>query len=93
MPMHFDQHTHSRMAVELGTAMEVVRDDKNGKLNKEKTAEVIRNVVTEKNGGENVKAKVKELSKKIREKGEEEFDQVVNKLLDLSTKNKQTVNT
>ncbi|TMW83844.1 hypothetical protein EJD97_000605 [Solanum chilense] len=93
MPMHFDQHTHSRMAVELGTAMEVVRDDKNGKLNKEETAKVIRNVVMEKNGGENVKAKVKELRKKIREKGEEEFDQVVNKLLDLCTKNKQKVNT
>ncbi|KAF3626133.1 putative CASP-like protein 5-like [Capsicum annuum] len=89
MPMHLDQHTHSRMVVELGTAMEVVRDDQNGKLNKEETSKVIRNVVMEKNGGENVKAKVKELRKKIREKGEEEFDQVVKKLLHLSTKNKQ----
>ncbi|PHU30772.1 hypothetical protein BC332_02865 [Capsicum chinense] len=79
MPMHLDQHTYSRMVVELGTTMEVVRDDQNGKLNKEETSKVMRNVVMEKNGGENVKAKVKELRKKIREKGEEEFDQVVKK--------------
>lgn len=90
MPMHSDQHTNSRMAVELGTAMEVVRDDQNGKLNREETAKVIRNVVIEKNGCENVKAKAKEVRKKIREeKGEEEFDQVVDKLLHLSTNNKQ----
>nr|XP_016453011.1 PREDICTED: beta-D-glucosyl crocetin beta-1,6-glucosyltransferase-like [Nicotiana tabacum] len=79
MPMHLDQHTHSRMAVELGTTMEVVRDE-NGKLNREETAKVIRNVVMEKNGGESVKAKVRELRNKIREKGEEEFDQVVTRV-------------
>ncbi|XP_009803961.2 mogroside IIIx synthase-like [Nicotiana tabacum] len=88
MPMHLDQHTHSRMAVELGTTMEVVRDE-NGKLNREETAKVIRNVVMEKNGGESVKAKVRELRNKIREKGEEEFDQVVTRLLHLCTNNKQ----
>ncbi|XP_060191752.1 beta-D-glucosyl crocetin beta-1,6-glucosyltransferase-like [Lycium barbarum] len=85
MPMHLEQPTNSRMVVELGTAMEVVRDE-NGKLNREETAKVIRNVVMEKNGGEKVKAKVKELRKTIREKGEEEFDQVVKKLWHLSTK-------
>ncbi|MCE3049939.1 hypothetical protein HAX54_046155 [Datura stramonium] len=86
MPMKLDQPTHSRMVVELGTAIEVVRDE-NGRLNREETAKIIKNVVMAKNSGEKLKAKVSELRKKISEKGEEEFEQVVRKLVQLATKN------
>nr|XP_009630066.1 UDP-glucosyltransferase 29-like [Nicotiana tomentosiformis]XP_016496899.1 PREDICTED: beta-D-glucosyl crocetin beta-1,6-glucosyltransferase-like [Nicotiana tabacum] len=76
MPMHLDQHTHSRMTVELGTAMEVVRDE-NGKLNREETAKVIRNVVMEKNGGEIVKAKVIPVGPLVRDSNTDESSEII----------------
>ncbi|GLT67409.1 hypothetical protein SLA2020_397230 [Shorea laevis] len=57
VPMHLDQPLNARLVEEVGVGVEVKRDV-NGKLEREKVANVIREVVEEK-GGEGVRRKAK----------------------------------
>ncbi|CAK9168792.1 unnamed protein product [Ilex paraguariensis] len=84
MPMHIDQPVNARMVEEVGVSMEVVRDGI-GRLHREEIAKVIRKVVVD-NSGEVVRRKARELSEKIRLKGEEETDGVVEELVQLCRK-------
>ncbi|KAK9059337.1 hypothetical protein SSX86_021957 [Deinandra increscens subsp. villosa] len=81
MPMQFDQPINSRLVVEVGVGVEVVRDG-NGRLRRENVAEVVQHVVVSKLG-EVVREKTKEMSAALRVKGEEEIDVVVKELLQL----------
>ncbi|XP_027150736.1 flavanone 7-O-glucoside 2''-O-beta-L-rhamnosyltransferase-like [Coffea eugenioides] len=80
MPMHLDQPLTSRLVAELGVGIEVRRE--NGKFREEEIARVIKQVVLQEEGKE-VRKKVRELSNKIKEKGDQEIDHVVEKLLQL----------
>ncbi|XP_059648469.1 UDP-glucosyltransferase 29-like [Cornus florida] len=86
MPMQLDQPLNARVVEEVGVGVEVKRDDSGG-LNREEVARVIKGVVVEKSG-EVVRRKARELSEKLREKGEKEMDGVVEELVKLC-KNKR----
>nr|UXM20059.1 UGT35 [Panax notoginseng] len=79
MARHFDQPLNGKLAAEVGVGMEVVRDE-NGKYKREGIAEVTRKVVVEKSG-EVIRRKARELSEKMKEKGEQEIDRVVEELV------------
>ncbi|KAL7228527.1 hypothetical protein ACSBR2_007282 [Camellia fascicularis] len=81
IPMHLEQPLNAKLVEELGVAVEVSRDI-NGRLNREEIAQVIRKVVVEKSE-EDVRIKAREFSEKIRMKGEEQIDEVVEELLQL----------
>ncbi|THG02429.1 hypothetical protein TEA_015143 [Camellia sinensis var. sinensis] len=81
IPMHLDQPTNARLVEETSVAVEVNRDI-NGRLNREEIAQLIRKVVDEKSG-EGLRIKAREFSEKIRMKGEEEIDELVEELLQL----------
>ena len=81
IPMKYDQPMNARLAEDVGVAVEVKRDE-NGKLNREEIAQVIRKVVVEKDG-EDVRIKARELSERMRMKGEEEIDGLVEELVQL----------
>lgn len=80
MPMQLDQPLTSRLVAELGVGVEVQKED--GKFRENEIARVIKQVVFQEEGKE-VRKKVKELSHKIKEKGDQEIDHVVMKLLQL----------
>ncbi|CDO99876.1 unnamed protein product [Coffea canephora] len=81
VPMHLDQPLNARLVEELGIGEEVVRN-KQGILEKEQVSSVIRKVVDEKSTtGERFRRKVRELSEKMREKEEEEIDDVVEEMV------------
>ncbi|XP_027150547.1 beta-D-glucosyl crocetin beta-1,6-glucosyltransferase-like [Coffea eugenioides] len=75
---------HARsLAVEVGVGIEMLRDE-DGRIKRENVAKVIKEVVVEKTElGESVKQKAKELSHKLREEGEEELHESVEKLRSL----------
>lgn len=79
MPMQLDQPVNARLVAEVGVGVEVARG-KNGKREREQVAAAIKQVVAEKSG-EIIRNKAKDLSDKIKSKGEEEIDRVVNELL------------
>ncbi|XP_060185224.1 UDP-glucosyltransferase 29-like [Lycium barbarum] len=81
MPMHIDQPMNARVVEYIGMGVEALRDE-NGKLQSEEIAKVIRKVVIEESG-EGVRKKVRELSKKMNMKGDEEIDGVVEELVAL----------
>ncbi|MCL7028157.1 hypothetical protein MKW94_027626 [Papaver nudicaule] len=78
MPMHIDQPINARFVVEIGLGVEVKRDG-DGKLDRRQMGEVIRKVVMGKEGME-VQRKAKEISQKMRCKGNEDIDVLVEKL-------------
>ena len=84
MPMQLDQPPNARLVEELGVGVEVKRD-MDGKLEREEVAKVIREVVVEKIG-EGVRIKAKELKEKIRNKGDQEIDGVVQELVQICSK-------
>uniref|UniRef100_A0A2N9HTA2 UDP-glycosyltransferases domain-containing protein n=1 Tax=Fagus sylvatica TaxID=28930 RepID=A0A2N9HTA2_FAGSY len=84
MLMQLDQPPNARLVEELGVGVEVKRD-MDGKLEREEVAKVIREVVVEKIG-EGVRIKAKELKEKIRNKGDEEIDGVVQELVQICSK-------
>lgn len=84
MPMHLDQPLNARLVEGVGVGVEVKRD-LDGRLQREELAKVIREVVVEKSG-EGVRRRAKELMEKIRKKGEEEIDEVVQELVQLCRK-------
>ncbi|KAL2554775.1 UDP-glycosyltransferase 91B1 [Forsythia ovata] len=81
LPMHLDQPLNARFVAEMGLGEEVVRK-KEENLEREGVARVIRKVVMEKEG-ENMRRKVKELSEKMRGKGEEEIGGVMEEIVKL----------
>ncbi|CAI9118831.1 OLC1v1020458C1 [Oldenlandia corymbosa var. corymbosa] len=87
MPMHLDQPTNARVLGEIGFGVEVLKDE-NGKMNREEIANAIKMVVSEKQIGEGIRGKAKELSRELRLKGEEEEQEGVEKLWDLCNKYK-----
>ncbi|XP_049381457.1 beta-D-glucosyl crocetin beta-1,6-glucosyltransferase-like [Solanum stenotomum] len=64
MPMHLDQPMNARLIVELGVAVEIVRDD-DGKIHKGEIAETIKNVIIEKTG-EKLRGKMRDISKNLK---------------------------
>ncbi|KAK3014112.1 hypothetical protein RJ639_010291 [Escallonia herrerae] len=79
MPVQHDQPINARLLEEVGVRVEAVRD-KNGRLQREKVASVIKQVVVVEKEGEVVRKKARELSDNIRLKGDEEIDVVVEEL-------------
>ncbi|XP_052186889.1 UDP-glucosyltransferase 29-like [Diospyros lotus] len=80
MPMHLDQPSNARLVAETGCGMEVKREK--GKFRREDVAGVIRKVVGRESGKE-VTRRVKEMSERLREKGDDDVDATVGKLAHL----------
>ncbi|KAH0685891.1 hypothetical protein KY285_016443 [Solanum tuberosum] len=89
MPMHIDQPINARWMVEIGVAVEIVRDEE-GKVHREEVSQVITSVICEKTGG-NLREKVKEISEKLKSIREEEMDAAVEVLLQ-QCKNSKFIN-
>ena len=81
MPMQLDQPMNARLVEGLGVALEVKREN-NGRIERENVAKVIKEVVVEKIG-DGIRKKAREMSDLIKEKGEEEIDDVVEELAKL----------
>ncbi|XP_010032103.1 beta-D-glucosyl crocetin beta-1,6-glucosyltransferase [Eucalyptus grandis] len=81
MPMLHDQPLNARMVEEVGVGLEVKRNE-SGELERLEIGKVIKDVVVEKDG-DSVRKKTKEMSDIIRNKGEEELDEVVDALVQL----------
>ncbi|KAL3523632.1 hypothetical protein ACH5RR_016466 [Cinchona calisaya] len=81
VPMHLDQPLNARLVEEIGAGEEVVKN-KQGKLEKEEVARVIRKVVHKKSTGETFRRKAKEQSEKMRD-GQEDIDDVVEEMVKL----------
>ncbi|XP_057954869.1 flavanone 7-O-glucoside 2''-O-beta-L-rhamnosyltransferase-like [Malania oleifera] len=79
VPMQLDQPINARLLVDVGVGVEVER--RNERLNREEVARVINRVVLQE--GAESRRKSKELSEKIREKGDEEMGQVVKELMQI----------
>ncbi|XP_015161062.1 beta-D-glucosyl crocetin beta-1,6-glucosyltransferase-like [Solanum tuberosum] len=79
MPMHLDQPMNARLIVELGVAVEIVRDD-DGKIHKGEMAKTIKNVITEKTG-ENLRGKMRDISKNLKCTRGEEMDVAAKELI------------
>ncbi|KAG5574892.1 hypothetical protein H5410_055026 [Solanum commersonii] len=71
MPMHLDQPMNTRLIVELGVAVEIVRDD-DGKIHREEIAETLKGVITGE-AGENLRARVRDISKNLKSIRDEEM--------------------
>lgn len=82
LPMQHEQPLNARLLVDkVGVGLEIQRDEE-GNIDKEEVAKIVREVVLEESG-ERVRKKAKEFSEKMREKGENDIDKVVDKLVDL----------
>ncbi|KAK2989786.1 hypothetical protein RJ640_022557 [Escallonia rubra] len=86
MPMQHDQPINARLLGEVGVGVDTVRDE-NGRIQRVKVANVIKQVVVERDG-EVVRKKARELSDSIRLKGDEEIDVVVEELVQLCREKK-----
>ncbi|KAG5574895.1 hypothetical protein H5410_055029 [Solanum commersonii] len=81
MPMHLDQPMVARLIIELGVAVEIVRDD-DGKIHREEIAETVKGIITGKTG-ENLRAKVRDISKNLKSTRDEEMDVAAQELIQL----------
>ncbi|KAK9266396.1 hypothetical protein L1049_025253 [Liquidambar formosana] len=81
MPMHLDQPLNARLVGEIGGALEVKRQ--NERLKREEIASVIKEVVVQEQGVD-LRRKAKEVSERMRRKGDEEMDVVVEELMQLT---------
>ncbi|WMV53543.1 hypothetical protein MTR67_046928 [Solanum verrucosum] len=79
MPMHLYQPMNARLIVELGVAVEIVRDD-DGKIHKGEIAEIIKGVIAEKTG-ENLRGKMRDISKNLKSTRGEEMDVVAKEII------------
>ena len=85
--MHLDQPLHARLAVEIGVGIEILKDE-DGPIKRDEVTKVINKVVVEKKEGELQRENARQLSKKLREEGEGELLEAVEKLRLLCSKNK-----
>ncbi|OIS99984.1 PREDICTED: beta-D-glucosyl crocetin beta-1,6-glucosyltransferase-like [Nicotiana attenuata] len=88
MPMHIDQPINARLMVELGAAVEIVKDEE-GKIGRQEVAQVIRGVICEKNG-ESLRKKVRHISENFKSVRGEEMDAAVEVIIKIC-KNSQSV--
>ncbi|KAM3282865.1 beta-D-glucosyl crocetin beta-1,6-glucosyltransferase [Capsicum chacoense] len=79
MPIHLDQPMNARLVVELGVAVEIVRDD-DGKIHRGEIAGTLKDVITGKMG-ENLRAKARDISKNLKSVKGEEMDVVTEELI------------
>lgn len=79
MAMQLDQPLNAKVVEEVGVGMEVKRNPKSGKFEKEEIGRVVREVVVGSGGGR-VRRRVKEVSESIRSKGEEDIDGVAGEI-------------
>lgn len=87
MPMHLDQPLNARLVEDIGVGVEVVRNQF-GVLQKDVVAVVIRHVVVD-NDGECIRQKAREMSEKIKNKGDEQIDEVVLEFVQLRANKKR----
>ncbi|GFY81768.1 hypothetical protein Acr_02g0000080 [Actinidia rufa] len=85
IPMQYDQPMNARLVEEIGVGVEVVRDN-NGKFDRVKLGDVIKNVVLF-DGEGTVRKKARELGETLSKRGEEDID-VLEELLKLYVKKK-----
>ncbi|XP_057504784.1 UDP-glucosyltransferase 29-like [Actinidia eriantha] len=85
IPMQYDQPMNARLVEEIGVGVEVVRDN-NGKFDRVKLGDVIKNVVLF-DGECTVRKKARELGETLSKRGEEDID-VLEELLKLYVKKK-----
>ncbi|KAL6499127.1 hypothetical protein OROHE_000407 [Orobanche hederae] len=78
VPMHLDQPLNARLVEEVGVGEEVVRG-KDGRFERDEVARVVKRVLE----GEELRRRATEMSEMVREKGEEELDEVVEELVGL----------
>ncbi|KAG5574905.1 hypothetical protein H5410_055039 [Solanum commersonii] len=71
----------ARLIVELGVAVEIVRDD-DGKIHREEIAKTLKGIITGKTG-ENLRAKVRDIGKNLKSTRDEEMDAVAQELIQL----------
>lgn len=79
VPVVNDQPVNARVVENVGIGVEVVKDE-GGRIQREKLAKAIKEVMVEETG-ENIRRKARSLSEEIRSKGEEEIDVVVKELV------------
>lgn len=89
MPMHLDQPLNARLVVEVGVGLEIIREEKSGKVKRESVAKVVREVVMEA-GGDGVRRRAKEISEELMSKGEEEIDELAKQLIHINQEKKKT---
>ncbi|KAK1396635.1 Glycosyltransferase [Heracleum sosnowskyi] len=87
MPMKVDQPTNAKIAVEIGIGMNVGRDSE-GRFKRDDISDAIRKVLVDESG-EAVRTKARELSLIMKEKGEEDLDFAVEKLVHICRKKKE----
>ncbi|XP_031112228.1 beta-D-glucosyl crocetin beta-1,6-glucosyltransferase-like [Ipomoea triloba] len=85
IPMHSEQFVSARMAVELGIATEVMRDD-DGRLYGEDIAKAVKSVVEDKSG-EEMRGKVREVNAQMKMKGKQGIDNTAALLSELCLSN------
>lgn len=86
VPMNLDQPINARFAIELGVAVEVTADEKNGTLGRETIAEVIKDVVVGK-AGEELRKNAIEIGEKLKARENEDFDALATTLKQLCQNN------
>ncbi|XP_059298766.1 beta-D-glucosyl crocetin beta-1,6-glucosyltransferase-like [Lycium ferocissimum] len=86
IPMQLDQPMNAKFLVEIGVALEVVRDDK-GSLHREEIARVIKDV-TSGESSEDLRCKVRNLGKNLKSKSVEDMNAAVEELKQLVGKSK-----
>ncbi|KAL2530393.1 UDP-glycosyltransferase 91C1 [Forsythia ovata] len=90
MPLKIDQPINTRLVVEGGAAVEIVRDD-DGLFRAEEVAKAIKMVVLEKSSGEGLRAKAMELSQKMKMEEEETINEAADQLWQICMKNHDIV--
>ncbi|XP_047308783.1 beta-D-glucosyl crocetin beta-1,6-glucosyltransferase-like [Impatiens glandulifera] len=82
IPMNLDQPVNARLVEEIGVGLEVNRDE-NGGLSGEEISNFIREVILGDEDGKKIRDKAREMKEKIKSKGEEDIDGVVQELFKL----------
>ncbi|XP_074338732.1 UDP-glucosyltransferase 29-like [Apium graveolens] len=88
MPLRDDQPTNAKLAVDIGVGVHIPRDSE-GKFKGEDIVEAIRKVLVDQSG-EEVRKQARELSLKMKEKGDVDMDKAAEKLLHICRKKKET---
>ncbi|CAI9762680.1 unnamed protein product [Fraxinus pennsylvanica] len=90
MPSKFDQPINTRMVVEGGAAVEVLRDDE-GLFRAEEVAKAIKTAILENSNGEGLRDRALELSQKMKNEEEEAMNEAADQLWQVCMKNHDIV--